>query len=62
MPQWTIYKNDFAIGQAKTWHKSLDILVKQEGLNDIGLMIYSHFVIIFDHRLFHNHYKIQKEA
>lgn len=32
-PEWVIYKNEQRIGQAVTWHKALDILVKQEKLS-----------------------------
>lgn len=34
-PQWIIYKNDFAIGQAITWHKALSNLCITEHLDNI---------------------------
>lgn len=30
-PEWIIYKNDQKIGQAVTWYKALDNLMKSEG-------------------------------
>lgn len=31
-PNWVIYQRDFKIGEAITWYKALDVLVKQEEL------------------------------
>ncbi len=34
---WTIYHNNHAIGQARTWHKALDNLIKSERINSVAL-------------------------
>lgn len=64
--QWTIYKNHQAIGQAVTWHKALDILVKQEGINGFHVNIYNQYIFINEHTAITNpppkiHYRIIKE-
>ena len=63
--EWIIYKNEQKIGQAITWHKGLDILVKQEGLSQVHLCINSNIITFvtqkesFSDQL--NRYKIVKE-
>lgn len=59
-PEWVIYKNGQRIGQAITWHKALDILIKQEKLNFLVLNSYSkaHFIKTTDQS---NCYKILQE-
>lgn len=45
-PEWVIYKNEQKIGQAVTWHKALDILVKQEGLVGFECAVNASFVSV----------------
>lgn len=65
-PNWTIFKNDRAIGQAITWHKALDILVIQEGLNSFKMEKFRDvlFIQLIGESLdkLTVSYKIQKEA
>lgn len=45
-PEWIIYKDDQRIGQAVTWHKALDILVKQEGIRNTQIDINTEIVFV----------------
>ena len=57
-PEWIIYKNEERIGQAVTWHRALDIVVKQEGLFHVDLWL-SDYEVKF--RQDDVYYKIIKE-
>ncbi len=46
MPEWTIYKDDRAIGQAKTWHGALDALCKAEGLTSFKIEKFEGVVLL----------------
>ncbi len=54
-PAWTIYKQDYVLGGAITWHKALDILVKQEGLTNFTVIMYKQILSIYSGE---NHYQI----
>ncbi len=60
MPQWCIYKNDFKIGQSKTWHGAVAVLVKQENMSDFHVHMYKQFVQVVNH-MDKGAYKIVKE-
>lgn len=61
-PEWVIYKNDIRIGQAITWHKALDILIKTECIQSIQFIQYitSGLIVLVDVHTNKN-YKIIKE-
>ena len=61
MPIWVIFKNNFKIGQSKTWHGAVAVLVKQERMNDFHVHMYPQFVQVVNHRD-DGVYKIIKEA
>lgn len=59
-PQWVIYKNEQRIGQGISWHKSLDVLVRQEKLNYFSIDFFSRIVFIHNADKSQS-YKIVKE-
>lgn len=62
-PEWIIYKNDHRIGQAISWHKALDVLVKQERLGEYTVKHYANNYIVVTVRAIIEtiNYKIQNE-
>jgi hypothetical protein len=59
-PEWIIYKNEERIGQAITWHKALDILLKQEGITKFAIHMYTGAVFV-ESECGKQRYKIIKE-
>lgn len=47
-PEWIIYKNEVRLGQAKTWHKALANLVRQEFLTELGKVFIFHGIVIIE--------------
>lgn len=58
MLQWTIYKNDQKIGQGKTWHKALDVLMVQDNIYVLNIRTGSGLVLVSTEV---GNYKIVKE-
>ena len=59
-PNWVIYKDQRPIGEAITWHKALDILVKLEQLEQFKILKLSQLVTVEQiNRM--GYYKIVKE-
>lgn len=45
-PEWIIYKEQRPIGQAVTWYRALDILVKLEGLDQFRVLKMAQLVTV----------------
>lgn len=61
LPEWVIYKNQDRLGQALTWHKALDNLVKQANLLTFRVWRQNETQIVFVETDGRDQYKIQKE-
>lgn len=60
-PEWIIYKNEQRIGQALTWYKAIDILIKQEKCTYLEIIKYSKYVSIRNKSENSQTYKIVQE-
>ena len=57
-PEWVIYKNNMRMGQAVTWHRALDVLVKQEGIKSFRVEVFQERVFVVSNN---ESYKLVKE-
>lgn len=59
-PEWIVYKNEQRIGQAITWHKALDVLIKQEPTDRYEIIHHGQIIFINPANRVYQ-YKIVKE-
>lgn len=61
MPEWNIYKNDYKIGQAKTWHKALGILIDLDNIGTYSVIMTCGHISVHTHERPTARYRIIKE-